>query len=54
MLSKRYRPSRGGSDEMIEYNKFFADYEKIEKLGLKAGFDPLKNTNKDPNSQTTI
>ena len=28
---------------MIEYNKFFADFEKIEKLGLKAGFDPLKN-----------
>jgi hypothetical protein len=33
----------GADEDMISYEKFFADYEKIEKFGLKAGFDALKN-----------
>lgn len=27
---------------MVQYEKFFQDYEKIEKLGLNAGVDPIK------------
>ena len=42
VLSKRYKPTRTGAEDMVEYAKFFNDYEKIEKLGLRAGFDPLK------------
>ena len=28
---------------MIQYEKFYQDYERMEKFGLKAGVDPLKN-----------
>ena len=42
-LAKRYRSNqRGVPEEMVQYEKFFQDYEQIEKFGLKAGFDPLK------------
>ena len=30
-------------EDMVQYDKFFKDYEKIEKFGLRAGVDSLKN-----------
>lgn len=33
-------------EDMVRYEKFFQDYERIEKLGLRAGDDPLKKEEK--------
>lgn len=41
VLSKRYKKVNG-IEEVVEYPKFFADYEKFEQLGMRAGHDPLK------------
>ena len=41
VLSKRYKKI-SVQDEVIEYPKFIADYEKFEQLGMRAGHDPLK------------
>ena len=35
-------------DGMVQYEKFFADYEKLEKLGLRAGKDILKASQTAP------
>lgn len=45
LLAKRYKTNRIGlsiDQDMLEYEKFFNDYSKIEKFGLKAGFDVFK------------
>lgn len=50
MLLKRYKSNqRGMPDDMIQYEKFFQDYEKIEKLGLNAGIDPIKQRQNEQN-----
>lgn len=42
-LSKRYQSNqRGVSEDMVQYEKFYQDYERMEKFGLKAVNDPLK------------
>lgn len=41
VLSKRYK-KQSAQEEVIEYPRFIADYEKFEQLGLRAGHDPLK------------
>ncbi|TNV88020.1 hypothetical protein FGO68_gene1522 [Halteria grandinella] len=41
VLSKRYKKI-SAQEEVTEYPKFIADYEKFEQLGMRAGHDPLK------------
>ena len=46
MLGKRYRKTGGAprpiTEELILYPRFIEDYQRFEKMGMKAVFDPLK------------
>ena len=55
VLAKRYRSNqRSVGEDMVQYEKFFQDYEKLEQLGLRAGFDPLKNKQQMDNLTMTM
>jgi hypothetical protein len=46
VLAKRYRKTGGApkpiNEELILYPRFIEDYQRFEKMGMKAVFDPLK------------
>lgn len=46
IIAKRYKVVPPGyREEMVQYEKFFLDYERFEALGLKATLDPSTNKN---------
>jgi len=42
VLGKRYQSRTPSGEELIQYDRFFTDYQRYELKGIGAGYDPLK------------